>query len=131
MPFDYRRDDAHRRIIVTAHQSLTVEEYAGVVDRQAADGTWRFGLLWDLRAAVAPLPVDEADLVAAHVYRNLIRHGTRGPVAVVTGSSPILMSAMAYASKTVRAGLQLRAFSGLVEAEEWLTGELLNDAPAR
>jgi len=120
MPFDYLRDDAHRRITVTAHQSLTVEEYAGVVDRQAADGTWRFGLLWDLRAAVAPLPVGDADLVAAHVYRNLIRHGTRGPVAVVSDSSPILMSLMAYASKTVRAGLQIRAFSGLVEAEEWL-----------
>jgi hypothetical protein len=119
-PFEYRRDDARRRITVIAHRALNVEDFAGVIDRQAADGTWSYGILWDLRESRTPLPVPDADLVAAHVYRNLIRYGSRGPVAVVTGSPTIVSATAAYGSKTRPAGVQIRAFAGIAEAEEWL-----------
>ena len=46
---------------------------AAIVDAQADEGTWSYGLLWDVRGTpMTALPIFDTDLIAAHVYKNLL-----------------------------------------------------------
>jgi hypothetical protein len=128
--FDYERDDAARRIRVRPRRALNVYEYIAVLDRQAQEGTWSYGVLWDLSRGTQMLAQTDADLVASHVYSHLIRCGSRGPVAVVTDEHAVVSSTRAYASKTERAGMQVAVFPTVPAAEQWLSQKALPWADA-
>ena len=120
--YEYTRDDVRRFVRVRPLRHLTVEDVAAIVDAQADEGTWSYGLLWDVRGTpMTALPIFDTDLIAAHVYKNLLLRGGRGPVAIVTDSAEIATTAMAYASKTAPAGVQVQIFHDLNDAESWLS----------
>ena len=120
--YEYIRDDVRRFVRVRPRQGLTVEDVAAIVDAQADEGTWSYGLLWDIRGDALSTPVTfDMDLIAAHVYKNLLLRGGRGPVAIVTDSAEIATTAMEYASKTAPAGVQVQIFHDMSDAESWLT----------
>ena len=50
MPSDYRRDDDKRLITVTMTEPFSMADFIGVVERQAAEDTWSYALLYDLRS---------------------------------------------------------------------------------
>ena len=47
MPIHYERDDEGQRIRVMMTGHVTTEDVLGIVDRQAREGTWSYGLLYD------------------------------------------------------------------------------------
>jgi hypothetical protein len=49
MPIQYARDDAHRRLMVTVEGPFQRSEILTVIERQRAEDTWSYGLLYDLR----------------------------------------------------------------------------------
>jgi hypothetical protein len=53
MPITYERDDSRRLITVTVTEPYAVEDILGVIDRQAAEGTWMYALLYELHAPMA------------------------------------------------------------------------------
>ena len=122
--YAYQRDDARRLVRVVAHGSLTFADFNAIVDRQAAEGSWEFGLLYDLQRMSIPISSEDAVILAGIVYRHLLTLGPRGPVAVVTTSFEVLGSAQAYAFATSRAGINVQVFWNGVEAEQWLESEI-------
>jgi hypothetical protein len=79
MPIAYERDDKRRLITVTVTEPYEVADILGVIDRQAAEGTWMYATLYELDAPMA-IPADSreiADHVAA-VGRGL----PRGPTGI-------------------------------------------------
>src|SRR5262245_20249520 len=115
----YIRDDDRRRIRVTIADSATLAELIAVVDRQASEGTWQYGMLYDVRALGDPSTAADRETVLNHVRRLITVHGPRGPVAVVARSSATIGTAQMYSH---RAGedLMLQVFWDLDEAERWL-----------
>ena len=58
MPVQYARDDAKGRITLTVSDPLTLEERIAAVERQLADGAWRYGLIIDARTMASFTPGD-------------------------------------------------------------------------
>jgi hypothetical protein len=118
--YDYRRDDALRRIRVTVRVPLESSEFIAIVDRQAAEGTWAYGLMCDLRAVYeTPPPIDTArffETVQAHTKAI----GKRGPVALLTRAPGMLARSHGYAKNAAARGFEVELFWDLDEAEDWL-----------
>lgn len=120
LPYDYVRDDDKQRITVAVRAPLRPEDFRSIIDRQARERTWSYGLLYDLRALSAPLSQGAYDMLAADVFRHVAERGQRGPVAVVTPSANLIGAIQLYAFVLERAGVTLQVFWDVVEAEQWL-----------
>jgi alpha-D-ribose 1-methylphosphonate 5-phosphate C-P lyase len=49
MPITYERDDERRRIVVTTIGIVGIDDLLTVIDRQASEETWQYGVLYDSR----------------------------------------------------------------------------------
>src|SRR6476620_8644196 len=76
MPLSYERDDRRRRLVVVPSGTLTLEHGLEFLDRQAAEGTWSYAVLYDGRARTAVL--ESAELVRL-VSRTAILSKQHGP----------------------------------------------------
>jgi hypothetical protein len=56
MPVRYDRDDVRQVTTVTVTGPYTLEQMLGVIDRQTAEHTWAYALLYDLRAVQTGRP---------------------------------------------------------------------------
>jgi hypothetical protein len=115
----YACDDERRRVRVTITGFVTLPELIAIVDRQAAEGTWTYGILYDLQSLAEPPSLDDTQALLAHVRQLASEHGRRGPVAFVARSADAVGTALMYAH---RAGndLQLETFWDTEDAERWL-----------
>src|ERR1700687_6053588 len=84
MPHTYVRDEVRRRVTVTVSGPLTMEVVLVIVDRQAIDGTWTYGVLHDLRGAIGTVDASAIRSLVDHVKQLGAIHGPRGPVALVS-----------------------------------------------
>ena len=85
MPITYERDDDRRLITVTVTDPYSVDDVLGVIDRQAAEDTWPYAVLFDLRAPMA-IPADSQQ-IADHVVA--VGQGReRGPVGIAIAAQP-------------------------------------------
>jgi LmbE family N-acetylglucosaminyl deacetylase len=121
--FDYARDDARRRIRVTAHQPLEADDLIAIVDRQVREQTWTYGVLYDLRALQVARLKGDLRKVADHVLAAVTAHGRRGSVALVARAAEIVGSGQMYAFLGARIGFSVEVFWDLDEAEQWLDGQ--------
>lgn len=117
MPFHYEVDHAARRVSVLWRNPVAVAEMIEVVERQAADGAWAYGVLHDTRqvtnldlAAMAPALEASRRLSAAH--------GPRGPIALVPSLERVGVS-QGLAIKA-RDDQQMQVFWSRDDAEQWL-----------
>jgi hypothetical protein len=120
MPLHYARDDAKRRIEVTSIGRVTLDDVLAVINRQAAEGVWSYGVLYDNRAA-------EGEPTAADAHRMLMRvgvlttkHGPRGPVALVVRDQTRARAGKRYANMGDLTALNVRVFENMSDAERWL-----------
>jgi hypothetical protein len=107
----YERDDERRLITVTVIEPFSVDDILVVIDRQAAEDTWWYAILYDLRALIQ-MPND-ADLQQLADRVKVVGGGRkRGPVGIAVGGHP----------ETFRAGLMYTKLAGkLVNVEVVLT----------
>ena len=120
MPLTYTRDDARRRITVKVTEPVTDAELTNIVERQAAEGTWSYALLCDVRL-LHTLPGKETSRLALERAAAITqREGPRGPVAIVTSSAPLVGVSEAHALRSQRAGRLVQVFWSMDEAQEWL-----------
>jgi hypothetical protein len=119
MPIEYTRDDSRRRINVRLIRPVTTDEFLDLIDRQAREGAWQYGMLYDARGSVeAPPPVDSARMLAR--IRDLAnRLGERGPIAIVTASTAAIGIAQVYAFRAEKT-MNVQIFWDKAEAERWL-----------
>jgi hypothetical protein len=116
MPFDYRRDDEQCIIRLTAVEPVGLLDVTLVLDRQLAEGTWRYGMLVDARRAI--LSRKDSQSLQEHIRKLAAEHGPHGPVALVTRLGE--GTPQAYGIGSVRAGLPFDVFWDIEEAEKWL-----------
>ncbi|PWT80330.1 MAG: hypothetical protein C5B57_12375 [Blastocatellia bacterium] len=128
--FDYIRDDVHRRIRIVAREPLETIDLCEIVDRQVREGTWTYGVLYDMRATTGPgMSKVETRAVAEHVRAHVARRGVRGPVALLTGTSDLVAVGQKYAYFLgAKLRSQFKVFWDLAEAERWLDHWLARQA---
>jgi hypothetical protein len=50
VPIHYERDDERRRLNIMTVGQVAPEDILGVLERQAKEGAWSYGVLYDARA---------------------------------------------------------------------------------
>ena len=121
MPISYERDDTRRLITVTFTEPPAYEELLGIIERQSAEGTWDYALLYDGRAIAFIATSDVLQEFRAHVVR--IGAGRpRGPVGIrVPPQTQPFQVGLAYSKIT----------SGLLDVEILITPEQVDAWLAR
>jgi hypothetical protein len=121
VPTAYQRDDQRWLITVTVTEPYSIDDILGVIDRQAAEDTWSYAMLYDLRAVRRAST--EADLQRLADRVKIVGGGRkRGPVGIAVGADP----------ETFRAGLMYTRMAGkLVNVEVVLTATQLDGWLAR
>lgn len=120
MPITYVRDDQRRRITVTTTGMVGLDELLAVVDRQAAEGTWRYGMLYDSRRVASVASQNEVRAGLKHVEALSRIHGRRGPVAFVTTMPAAYGMVRMYSTLAGQQHQAVDAFRDIGDAERWL-----------
>ena len=116
--FDYLRDDARRQIRIRPRRDLRAADYIDILGRQASEGTWGYGSIYDARTISSALSADELAAIAVSVKEHQQRLGRRGPVAVVTRDRSIIGASQIYSQQDT--DVEMEVFWDLPEAQEWL-----------
>jgi hypothetical protein len=123
MPIEYERDDPHRLIAVTVTEPYTVADILSVIDRQMADDTWGYAMLYDWRA-VTRLPAEAEVRQAAERVKIVGGGRERGPVGIIAIG--------AHAKRLLGIGLEYGMLTKkLVPVEVLFTSAQLDDWMAR
>jgi hypothetical protein len=99
---------------------VTLSEALAIMDRQAMEGAWSYGVLYDARASLYVPTADDLVAMATRVGVLTTKYGPRGPVALVVGDSAHHKVGRRYASLGELTALDVRVFTTLDEAESWL-----------
>jgi hypothetical protein len=128
VPITYARDDAHRCIVITTIGSVGLADLVAVMDRQAGDGTWQYGMLYDARRATSVASQIEVRAGLKHVETLSRTNGPRGPVAFVTTMPAAYGMVRMYSTLAGQVHQAVEAFRDIGDAERWLA---LHSEPAR
>jgi hypothetical protein len=120
MPITYERDDELRRIIVTTIGIVGLDDLLAVVDRQAAEGTWQYGMLYDSRRVTSVASQTDVRAGLKHVETLSRTHGRRGPVAFVTTLPAAYGMVRMYSTLAGQLHQAVEAFRDIGDAERWL-----------
>lgn len=122
MATDYRRDDVRRRLTVAVHGPVTFEEVAEVIERQAAEGTWSYTMLYDEREATSTLTREEVQHLLTVIARFRAVHGRRGRVALIYNAEARHGTGRVYSAFGDIMGLDTAVFKDTGRAQAWLDG---------
>ena len=120
MPITYQRDDARRRIVVTTIGIVGLDDMLAVTDRQAGEGTWRYGVLYDSRRVASVASQTDVRTGVAHVEALSRTHGRRGPVAFVTTVPAAFGMVRMYSTLSDQVHQAVEVFRDIGDAERWL-----------
>ena len=87
MSITYERDDSRRLITVTVTEPYTVDEILGAIDRQAAEHTWGYALLYQL-SAVTRMPTEGDARQCADRIKAVGGGRACGPAGLMVGPQP-------------------------------------------
>jgi len=118
----YRRDDAARRIRISANPPFTKDDAINAVYRQAAEGAWHYGALVDLRRGI--LDSQALGELILHIRDLVVLHGVRGPVALVTWESAATELVRTFADDARLFVNDVGVFQNTHDAERWLDERL-------
>jgi hypothetical protein len=120
MPITYARDDEHRRIVVTTIGIVGLDDLLAVVDRQANEGTWSYGVLYDSRRVSSVASQTDVRAGLEHVEVLSRMHGPRGPVAFVTTMPAAFGMVRMYSTLAGQVQQTVEVFRDIGDAERWL-----------
>ena len=120
MPITYARDDAQRRIIVTTIGIVGIDDLLAVIDRQASEGTWEYGMLYDSRRVSSVASQTDVRAALKHVDTLSRTYGRRGPVAFVTTVPAAYGMVRMYSTLAGQLQQAVEVFRDIADAEHWL-----------
>ena len=120
MPITYERDDKLRRIVVTTIGIVGLDDMLAVVDRQANEGTWQYGILYDSRRVASVASQTDVRAGLRHVELLSRTHGKRGPVAFVTTMPAAYGMVRMYSTLSGQVEQPVEVFRDIGDAERWL-----------
>jgi hypothetical protein len=118
MPIAYERDDQRRLIIVTATMPYSDEDILSVIDRQAAEETWGYAMLYDMRAVTNPST--EADLQVPARVKAAGGGRERGPVGLAVGAQPDQFRMGLRYTKLTRTLMTVEVLLTPAQVNDWL-----------
>ena len=124
MPITYVRDDKLRRIVVTTIGIVGLDDMLAVVDRQASEGTWKYGILYDSRRVASVASQTDVRAGLRHVELLSRTHGKRGPVAFVTTMPAAYGMVRMYSTLSGQVQQSVEVFRDIGDAERWLASQL-------
>jgi hypothetical protein len=125
MPVTYTRDDASKRLTIEVVGEVGPGEFHDIVQRQADEDTWRYGVLYVADQLTAPDAADVREMVRK-VDRLSARYGRRGPVAIVSSRVEVYGTARMY-SMLSEQQQTVAVFRTRRDAEAWLTKQSIPD----
>ena len=128
MPITYERDDKLRRIVVTTIGIVGLDDMLAVVDRQANEGTWQYGILYDSRRVASVASQTDVRAGLRHVELLSGTHGRRGPVAFVTTMPAAYGMVRIYSTLSGQVQQSVEVFRDIGDAERWLASQLEPEA---
>ena len=124
MPITYERDDKLRRIVVTTIGIVGLDDMLAVVDRQASEDTWEYGILYDSRRVASVASQTDVRAGLRHVELLSRTHGKRGPVAFVTTMPAAFGMVRMYSTLSGQVQQSVEVFRDIGDAERWLATQL-------
>jgi hypothetical protein len=119
MPIAYQRDDRRWLITVTVTEPCTVNDIFSVIDRQAAEDTWEYALLYDLRAITDASA--EADLQQlAERVKATGGERERGPVGIAIRARPALFLLALMYTKLIKGFVSVEVLLTAAQIDAWL-----------
>jgi len=91
------------------------------VDRQASEGTWHYGMLYDARRVASVASQTDVRAGLKHVETLSRVHGRRGPVAFVTIMPAAYGMVRMYSTLAGQLHQAVEVFRDVGDAERWLT----------
>ena len=128
MPITYQRDDKLRRIVVRTIGIVGLDDMLAVVDRQASEGTWKYGILYDSRRVASVASQTDVRAGLRHVELLSRTHGKRGPVAFVTTMPAAYGMVRIYSTLSGQVQQSVEVFRDIGDAERWLASQLEPEA---
>jgi len=119
MPITYERDDQRRLITVTVNDPYSVDDMLGVIDRQAAEDTWRHALLYDLRAVARVATEADLERMASRV-RAVGGGRERGSVGIAVASTPEQFRMGLIYAKLTREIENVEVLLTAAQRDDWL-----------
>ena len=130
MSIEYVCDDAARCIRLQVAAPLTGADLLSALERQLADGAWRYGSLVDARAVAHPPPALEAGRFASRLTDLVVSHGPRGPIIVVVSRSLQASAMVSILGDALSESIEV--FWDVTDAQHWLTARMASrEVPAR
>src|SRR4051794_27510293 len=120
MPILFERDAAKRRIVATSVGRVSLRDTLAFIDRQAAEGAWSYATLYDTRASHSVPTADDVNRLVKHIGALTVRHGPRGPVALLVSDAALQRMGRRYARLGELTALNVSVFTTLDQAERWL-----------
>ena len=103
--------------------SMALKDWLAIIDCQASEGTWSYGLLYDFCRLMEPVSSEDTEAAAVRVRQHALSKGPRGPLAVVAERPDVLSRSEGYAFMHKRSGIRLEVFWDFDEAERWLDAQ--------
>jgi hypothetical protein len=119
MPIVYQRDDQRWLITVTVTEPCTVNDISSVIDRQAAEDTWEYALLYDLRAITDASAEADLQQIAERV-KVTGGERERGPVGIAIRARPALFLLGLMYTKLIKEFVTVEVLLTAAQIDAWL-----------
>lgn len=129
MAIVYARNESQQRITVQISGYVETRQVVEVIERQGAEGTWGYALMYDVRGTSWLPTGDDLEILSAAVRCEVARRGPRGPVVIVVASPRALETAREY-GRRVGPAARTEAFLDYAKASAWLDQTLLSRSPS-
>jgi hypothetical protein len=116
----YDRDDGKRLITATVTEPISLQDLIDAVERQAAEDTWSYALLYDLRGAAMPLSDDMKLQQLADRVQVLGAGRTRGPVAAAVPLRPDMVRSGLLTTQRTAGRLSFEVLLTSQQVKDWL-----------
>ena len=118
MPITYKRNDQRRLITVTVTEPYSVDDVLSVIDRQAAEDTWRHALLYDLRGVTH---AGDTDLQQIADRVKAVGGGhERGPVGIAIHPKPALFLVFLTYIQLAKGLETIEVLLSAAQIDDWL-----------
>jgi hypothetical protein len=119
MPITYERDDRRRLITVTVTEPYSLDDIRGVIDRQASEDTWRYAMLYDLRAVTDASAEADLQQIADRV-QAVGRGRERGQVGIAIRARPSLFLVALTYSRLTKGFVTVEVLLSAAQIDAWL-----------
>ena len=124
MPSAYERDDQRRLITVMVTEPYSVDDILNAIDRQAAEDTCGYAVLYDLRAVT--VASTEADLQQIAERVKAVAGGReRGPVGMAVGARPEMFRMGLRYTELTRKLMNVEVLLTSTQLEGWMSRNAL------